>query len=148
MRKIEDVGGDFGPGRFFEGGCGKAEASDEIGLLRQVFPHFGPGGIRRVMAGDGDQEPARLQGIDGPGKEIVVDVEAGIILVLGVVDLEIPEGEVGDDQIHGVVVDLRGLLKSFDKGFRFRIELGEDEPADPVFFHGHDPGVFGDAPGA
>ena len=75
------------------------------------------------------RSPARLQGVDGPGEEIVVDGESGVVLVLGVEDPDIAEGEVGDDQVHAVVADLPGLLEAFDKDLRFRVELGEDKPA-------------------
>ena len=132
-----------------------SKAVPEAGGLRRDRPFlpgisgdFGPRRVQGVMASDGDEKPAGLQGVDGPGEEIVVDGEARVVLVLGVEDRISPKGKLETTRSTQLSGTSRGLLEALDKDLRFRVELGEDQPAQSVFLDGQDPGVFGDAPGA
>ena len=99
------------------------------------------------MAGDGDDEAARADGVDRPGEEIIVDVPLGIILVAGVENVDIPEGEVGDDQVGRVVGDPADLLESHDLDVRLGVETSKDEAGKPVFLDGDQVGFLGQALG-
>ena len=107
----------FRSGVGFESGVGKPDGTQQIGSLGKIPAHGGILGIHGIAAGDEGHHTAGAHLIQPFGKEVVVDVEAQ--LVIGrVIDLVLTEGNIS----HGKVEEIPAVC-----GFKARngdIRLG------------------------
>ena len=132
----EDVGDHFGSGIGLEGIVGQPDGPQQLGPLGQIPAHGGILGIHCVAGGYKSHHAAGAHLIQRLGKEIIVDVEAQLI-VGTVVYLVLSEGDVA----HGQVIEVPpvGGLKARHRDVGLGVKLSGDATRNTVQFHAIQP---------
>lgn len=97
-----NIGHHFGPGVGLESVVGQTDRAQQVSPLRQILPHGGILCVHGVAAGDKGHDAARTYLVQRLGKEIVVNVEAQLVIG-GVIDGVLAERHVAHRQIIEVL---------------------------------------------
>ena len=132
----QDVGDHLGPGIGFEGVVWQPDGPQQLGPLSQIPAHGGILGVHCVAGGYKGHHAAGAHLIQRLGEEIVVDVEAQLI-VGTVVYLVLSEGDVA----HGQVIEVPpvGGLKPRHRDVGLGVELPGNASRNAVQLHAVQP---------
>ena len=116
----------------FESGVGEPDGTQQIGSLGKIPTHGGILGIQSIAAGDESHHTAGANLIQRFGKEIVVDIEAQLV-VGGVIDLVLPKGDIA----HSKVKEIPAVcgFKACNGDIRLGIELFCNPSGDGIQLH-------------
>ena len=122
----------FCTGVGFESGIGKPDGTQQIGSLGKVPTHGGILGVQGIAAGDERHHTAGTHLIQRFGKEVVVDVEAQLV-VGWVINLVLPKGDIA----HSKVKEIPAVcgFKACNGDIRLGIELFCNPSGDGIQFH-------------
>ena len=132
----EDVGDHFGSGIGLEGIVGQPDGPQQLGPLGQIPAHGGILGIHCVAGGYKSHHAARTHLVQRLGKEIVVDVEAQLVVGF-IVDLILAEWHVADGKV--VKIPLVGSLKARHRDVGLGVELPGNASRNAVQLHAVQP---------
>ena len=122
------VGAGVGPERII----GQPDGPQQVGPFGHILTGTAVLGIQRVPAGDKGHHAARAHLVQRLGKEIVVDGESQLVVIL-VVHPILTKGHIANGKI--VEVLLPGGLKARHRDLGFRVELLGNAARDAVQFH-------------
>ena len=128
-----DVGDYFRPGVGLERIVGQADSPQQLGPLGQIPAHGGILGVQGITGGEKRHNAARTHLVQRLGKEIIVDVEAQLV-VSRVIDRILTKGHVADCHIKKAVWKVY-LFKPAHSDPGLWIEEGRDAPGDAVQLH-------------
>ena len=129
----DDVGDYFRPGVGLERIVGQADSPQQLGPLRQIPAYLLVLGVQGITGGEKRHDAARTYLVQRLGKEIVMDVEAQLV-VGRVIDRVLSKGHVADCHIKKAVWKVY-LFKPAHGDPGLWIEEGRDAPGDAVQLH-------------
>ena len=122
----------FCTGVGFESGIGKPDGTQQVGSLGKIPTHGGILGIQGISAGNKGHHAAGTHLIQRFGKEVVVDVEAQLV-VGRVIDLVVTEGNISHGEVEEIPA-IRGF-KACHGDIGFGIELFGNPAGDGIQLH-------------
>ena len=128
----QDVGYHIGPGVGAESVVGQTDRPQQLGPLGQIPAYGGILGVHCVAAGDKSHHAARPHLVQRLGKEVVVDVEAQLVVGF-VVHLILAERDVTDGKV--IEVPPVGGLEARHGDVGFGVKLPGDAPGNAVQLH-------------
>ena len=133
LLKEDDVGSNFRAGSTLKGVVGQANGTQQVCPLRDILSHGGIFLVHGALGSDKCNDTARTNLVQGSGKEVVVDQEIVLVILL-VRDFELTERNITDSRIKEAVGQFR-LFKSLHRNRRFLIKLLGDASGNAVQFH-------------
>ena len=120
-----DIRRDIRQGVLAEGVFRQADSSQKIGVLRDMFPHRGIGGVHEVAADHERGYAAFPQQVDGFSKEVVVDGELPQFGKIRIVQRLVAEGRIPDYGVDATGTD-QAVLEADVEMLLFGIEVSRN----------------------